>query len=66
MVTALTEQFQAIRRLVASKAGFESFITMPGFRDRLGKRVIAALKVCVCVLCVCVCLCVCVFFPVYV
>jgi hypothetical protein len=37
---------QALRRLVASKTGFEAFTTMPGFRDRLGKRVIAALKVC--------------------
>eukprot|EP01134_Creolimax_fragrantissima_P008258 CFRG8258T1 len=44
VVVALTDQFLALRRLVASKTGFESFTTMPGFRDRLGKRVIAALK----------------------
>ncbi|KNC81866.1 hypothetical protein SARC_05839 [Sphaeroforma arctica JP610] len=44
VVVALTDQFLALRRLVASKTGFEAFTTMPGFRDRLGKRVIAALK----------------------
>lgn len=40
----LEGQFQAIRRLVASKAGFQAFTTLPKFRDKLGVKVVKALK----------------------
>ncbi|KAM3180931.1 hypothetical protein ACTXT7_015342 [Hymenolepis weldensis] len=36
-------RFQAIRRLVASKAGFESFTQLSGVRENLGRAVIVAL-----------------------
>uniref|UniRef100_A0A0R3TA83 J domain-containing protein n=1 Tax=Rodentolepis nana TaxID=102285 RepID=A0A0R3TA83_RODNA len=36
-------RFQAIRRLVASKAGFESFTQLSGVRENLGRAVITAL-----------------------
>lgn len=43
-VEDLEGQFQAIRRLVASKAGFQAFTTLPKFRDKLGVKVVKALK----------------------
>lgn len=39
----LEQQFHAIRRLVASKAGFASFTSMPSFREHLGRKVVKAL-----------------------
>eukprot|EP01137_Pigoraptor_chileana_P015571 Opistho-2@71686 len=41
---AACEQFEAIRRLVASKAGFDAFTRMVGFREKLGRRVVQAFK----------------------
>lgn len=40
----LESQFQALRRLVASKAGFAAFTQLPKFRERLGVKVVQALK----------------------
>ncbi|XP_053215309.1 dnaJ homolog subfamily C member 13 isoform X3 [Podarcis raffonei] len=40
----LESQFQAVRRLVASKAGFLAFTQLPRFRERLGVKVVKALK----------------------
>uniref|UniRef100_A0A8D2LW72 DnaJ heat shock protein family (Hsp40) member C13 n=1 Tax=Varanus komodoensis TaxID=61221 RepID=A0A8D2LW72_VARKO len=40
----LESQFQAVRRLVASKAGFLAFTQLPKFRERLGVKVVKALK----------------------
>ncbi|XP_047664694.1 dnaJ homolog subfamily C member 13 isoform X2 [Tachysurus fulvidraco] len=40
----LEAQFQAIRRLVASKAGFQAFTQLPKFRERLGVKTVKALK----------------------
>ncbi|KAM8967651.1 dnaJ homolog subfamily C member 13 isoform 1-T1 [Pelodytes ibericus] len=40
----LESQFQAVRRLVASKAGFLAFTQLPKFRERLGIKVVKALK----------------------
>ncbi|XP_032807043.2 dnaJ homolog subfamily C member 13 isoform X1 [Petromyzon marinus] len=40
----LESQFQAIRRLVASKAGFMAFTQLPKFREKLGVKVVRALK----------------------
>ncbi|KAK2561616.1 DnaJ-like protein subfamily C member 13 [Acropora cervicornis] len=40
----LEGQFHSIRRLVASKAGFQAFTTLPKFRDKLGVKVVKALK----------------------
>lgn len=37
-------QFHAIRRLVASKIGFASFTTLPGFREAIGHKVVKALN----------------------
>lgn len=37
-------QFHALRRLVASKIGFAAFITLPGFREAVGTKVVKALK----------------------
>ena len=39
-----SQEFHSIRRLVASKAGFSSFTTLPGFRERIGVKVARALK----------------------
>eukprot|EP00794_Sanderia_malayensis_P017835 gene17835-19618_t len=36
--------FHALRRLVASKAGFEAFTTLPKFREKVGLKVVKALK----------------------
>ncbi len=35
----LEQQFHALRRLVASKAGFSAFTALPGFREKIGARV---------------------------
>lgn len=43
-VAELESQFQAVRRLVASKAGFLAFTQLPKFRERLGVKVVKALK----------------------
>ena len=43
-VDQLEQQFQALRRLSASKAGFAAFTSNPAFRDHLGKKVVKALK----------------------
>lgn len=40
----LEQHFQAIRRLVASKAGFSSFTANPRFREFLGLKVVKSLK----------------------
>ncbi|XP_072378328.1 dnaJ homolog subfamily C member 13 [Diabrotica undecimpunctata] len=40
----LEAQFQGLRRLVASKVGYASFTKLPGFREAIGHKVIAALK----------------------
>eukprot|EP00731_Ephydatia_muelleri_P020259 Em0012g1084a len=40
----LEAQFHALRRLVASKAGFEAFTTLPNFKDVMGFKVLKALK----------------------
>ncbi|XP_059801619.1 dnaJ homolog subfamily C member 13 isoform X4 [Hypanus sabinus] len=40
----LESQFQAVRRLVASKAGFQAFTKLPKFRERLGVKTVKALK----------------------
>ncbi|XP_050953803.1 dnaJ homolog subfamily C member 13 isoform X2 [Labeo rohita] len=40
----LEAQFQAIRRLVASKAGFQAFTQLPKFREKLGVKTVKALK----------------------
>ena len=42
-VQDLEQQFHALRRLVASKAGFSAF-TQPGIREKIGSRVSRALK----------------------
>lgn len=36
-------QFQALRRLVASKAGFAAFTALPTLREKIGTRVVKAL-----------------------
>ncbi|CAG2119577.1 unnamed protein product, partial [Medioppia subpectinata] len=40
----LEQQFQTLRRLVASKAGFSSFTANPRFRECLGLKVVRSLK----------------------
>ncbi|XP_042910016.2 dnaJ homolog subfamily C member 13 isoform X1 [Parasteatoda tepidariorum] len=40
----LEAQFQCIRRLVASKVGFATFTMVPTFREKLGVKVVKALK----------------------
>jgi hypothetical protein len=40
----LEQQFLALRRLVASKAGFAAFTLSPRFRESLGLKVVKALK----------------------
>lgn len=40
----LESQFQALRRLVASKVGFAAFTKLPGFREAIGVKVVTALK----------------------
>ncbi|KAJ8971338.1 hypothetical protein NQ314_000751 [Rhamnusium bicolor] len=37
-------QFQALRRLVASKVGYACFTKLPGFREAIGHKVVSALK----------------------
>ncbi|GAB1606314.1 dnaJ homolog subfamily C member 13-like isoform X2 [Argonauta hians] len=41
---ALEAEFQALRRLVASKAGFQAFTSLPKMRERVGVKVVKALK----------------------
>jgi DnaJ family protein C protein 13 len=36
----MEQQFHALRRLVASKAGFAGFTNLPGFREKVGTPVI--------------------------
>uniref|UniRef100_A0A8C7CTR3 DnaJ heat shock protein family (Hsp40) member C13 n=1 Tax=Oncorhynchus kisutch TaxID=8019 RepID=A0A8C7CTR3_ONCKI len=40
----LESHFQALRRLVASKAGFQAFTQLPKFREKLGVKTVKALK----------------------
>ncbi|CAG05511.1 unnamed protein product [Tetraodon nigroviridis] len=40
----LESHFQAIRRLVASKAGFQAFTQLPKFREKLGVKTVKAFK----------------------
>jgi DnaJ family protein C protein 13 len=40
----LEQQFHALRRLVASKAGYSCFTSLLGFRDKVGWKVAMALK----------------------
>ncbi|KAL8616890.1 hypothetical protein ACOMHN_041809 [Nucella lapillus] len=42
--TALEAQLHAVRRLVASKAGFQAFTEMPGMREKVGLKVVKAFK----------------------
>jgi DnaJ family protein C protein 13 len=42
----LEQQLHCLRRLVASKAGFGCFTTLPGFREKVGWKVAKALKRC--------------------
>ncbi|VDN10386.1 unnamed protein product [Dibothriocephalus latus] len=39
----MESRFHAIRRLFASKAGFQSFTQLPGIRENLGRAVVSAL-----------------------
>lgn len=43
-VDELEAQFHAVRRLVASKAGFGAFTTLPQMREKVGLKVVRALK----------------------
>lgn len=43
-IEELEQQFHALRRLVASKAGFAGFTSLPGFREKIGMKVARALK----------------------
>ena len=43
-IQALEQQFHALRRLVASKAGFAGFTSLPNFREKIGVKVNKALK----------------------
>nr|VZI16997.1 unnamed protein product [Spirometra erinaceieuropaei] len=43
LLQKLESRFQAIRRLFASKAGFQSFTQLPGIRENLGRAVVSAL-----------------------
>ncbi|XP_059089728.1 dnaJ homolog subfamily C member 13-like [Tigriopus californicus] len=43
-IEELEQQFHALRRLVASKAGFAGFTALPGFREKIGMKVARALK----------------------
>ncbi|KCV70333.1 hypothetical protein H696_02660 [Fonticula alba] len=38
------EQFEFLRRLVASRVGFDAFISLDGFRTRIGQRIVQALR----------------------
>lgn len=38
-------EFLAIRRLVASKAGFQAFTHLPSFKEEIGQKVIRALQI---------------------
>lgn len=38
------QEFLALRRLVTSKAGFSAFTHLPGFREKLGLKVVRALQ----------------------
>lgn len=40
----LESQFQALRRLFASKVGFSAFLSVPSFREQVGLKVVRALK----------------------
>ncbi|XP_064598102.1 dnaJ homolog subfamily C member 13-like isoform X2 [Liolophura sinensis] len=42
--SALEAQFHALRRLVASKAGFRAFTQLPKMREKVGVKVVKALK----------------------
>ncbi|KAK2150998.1 hypothetical protein LSH36_380g05005 [Paralvinella palmiformis] len=42
-VVQLEAQFHALRRLVASKAGFQAFTELPRMRERVGMKVVKAL-----------------------
>ncbi|KAK7507621.1 hypothetical protein BaRGS_00001556 [Batillaria attramentaria] len=41
---AMEAQFHALRRLVASKAGFQAFTDLPRMREKVGMKVVKALK----------------------
>lgn len=38
------QEFLALRRLVASRAGFAAFTQLPGFREKLGLKVVRTLQ----------------------
>lgn len=40
----LEATFHALRRLLASKAGFGAFTNLPGFREAIGQKVVSALR----------------------
>ena len=44
LLQGMEQQFHALRRLVASKAGFTGFTNFPGFREKIGVKVNKALK----------------------
>lgn len=41
---AAIEQFECLRRLLASKVGFEAFTSLEGLRGGLGKRIMSAIR----------------------
>lgn len=40
----IEDQFLALRRLLASKAGFQAFTQLPKFRERIGTKIVRSLK----------------------
>ncbi len=40
----MEDQYLALRRLLASKAGFQAFTQLPKFRERIGTKIVRALK----------------------
>lgn len=40
----IEDQFLALRRLVASKAGFHAFTQLPKFRERIGTKIVRSFK----------------------
>ncbi len=40
----IEDQFHALRRLLASKAGFQAFTQLPKFRERFGTKIVRSFK----------------------
>ncbi|KAI3379512.1 hypothetical protein SNEBB_010043 [Seison nebaliae] len=43
-IDEMEQYFHALRRLVATKAGFSAFVTLTGFREKIGLKIIRALS----------------------